>query len=130
MHRLWSAEETAYRFEAYARASVVNRTAGDYYKTQRIWNLEMYIFPTFGNCDVRSAEHFCTATVGAWVNKMRETQVRRGGAPRAAGAPRAGGAALKEMSNGTLRGLLKLLSSVLEEAVVAEPRSGTVTPAV
>ncbi|MFF4292202.1 tyrosine-type recombinase/integrase [Streptomyces vinaceus] len=104
-----SGEESRFGFEAYARASIANRTAGAYYKTQRIRMLEMYIFPTFGTCDVRSAEHFSKATIGAWVNEMRVTQVRRGGGE------------LKDMSNGTLRGLLKLLSSVLEEAVVADP---------
>jgi hypothetical protein len=69
----------------------------------------MYIFPTFGRCVVRSAEHFSKATVGAWINTMRQTKVRRGG-----GKP-------KDVSPETLRGPQGLLSSVLKEAVVSEP---------
>ncbi|MEU9033848.1 site-specific integrase [Streptomyces sp. NPDC048352] len=104
-----SEDELRYRFDQFARASIDNRTAGDYYKRQRIRNLEMYIFPTFQHCDIRSAEHFSKATIGAWINKMRATKVRRGG-----GKP-------KDMSSGTLRGLHGLLSSILKEAMVAEP---------
>ncbi|MCY0948000.1 tyrosine-type recombinase/integrase [Streptomyces sp. H27-S2] len=102
-------DEAQYRFEGFARRSISNRTVGDYYKRQRIRALEMYIFPSFGNCDVRSAEHFSKATIGAWINKMRITKVRRG-----RGKP-------KDMSSGTLRGLHGLLSSILKEAMVAEP---------
>ncbi|MET9321899.1 site-specific integrase [Streptomyces sp. NPDC003038] len=104
-----SDDEAKYRFDNFARQSIANRTAGDYYKKQRIRNLEMYLFPTFAHCDVRSPEHFSKATVGAWINKMRQTKVRRGG-----GKP-------KDMSPETLRGLHGLLSSILKEAVVAEP---------
>lgn len=70
--------------------------------------LEMYMFLTFGNCDIRSAEHFSKATVDAWINKMLKTKVKRG-------------SKIKDMSPETLRGLHGLLSSVLKEAVVAEP---------
>lgn len=66
------------------------------------------MFPTFGNCHIRSAEHVSKATVGAWVNKMLKTKVKRG-------------SKTKDMSPETLRGLHRLLSSVLKEAVVAEP---------
>ncbi|MFF3793970.1 hypothetical protein ACFYXW_28645 [Streptomyces sp. NPDC001981] len=66
------------------------------------------MFPTFANCDVRSAEHFSKATIGAWVNKMLKTKVKRG-------------SKIKDMSPETLRRLHGLLSSVLKEAVVAEP---------
>ncbi|MEU6628341.1 site-specific integrase [Streptomyces parvus] len=103
-------DESQYRFERYARLSIENRTAGAYYKRQRIRALEMYIFPTFAHCDVRSAEHFSKATVGAWINKMRQTKVRRGNSEK-----------LKDMAPETLRGLHGLLSSVLKEAMVAEP---------
>ncbi|WP_163010751.1 hypothetical protein [Streptomyces dangxiongensis] len=40
--------------------------------------LETYLLPTFGNCDIRSPEHFSKATVAAWVNKMAQTYVWRG----------------------------------------------------
>ncbi|MGJ3559026.1 hypothetical protein ACR6C2_08605 [Streptomyces sp. INA 01156] len=48
-----AADESSYRFENWARRSIANRTAGDYYKRQRLRSLEMYIFPpsataTFG----------------------------------------------------------------------------------
>lgn len=105
-----TAAESQYRFENWARRSMANRTAGDFYKRQRIRSMEMYIFPTFAHCDVRSAEHFSKATIGAWINKMRQTKVRRGSSKK-----------LKDMSPTTLRGLHGLLSSVLKEAVIAEP---------
>ncbi|MFH8577210.1 tyrosine-type recombinase/integrase [Streptomyces zaomyceticus] len=104
------ADDSQYRFEDWARRSMENRTAGPYYKRQRVRNLEMYIFPVFGNCDIRSTEHFSKATIGAWVNKMRQTKVRRGSSAK-----------LKDMSPETLRLLHGLLSSILKEAVVAEP---------
>ncbi|MGW2951615.1 tyrosine-type recombinase/integrase [Streptomyces eurythermus] len=97
-----------YRFDNYARESIQNRTASLRYKHGRLRELENYIFPTFGTCDVRSTEHFSKATVQAWINKMRTTKVKRG-------------SKLKLMSSQTLRGLHGLLSSVLNEAVVAEP---------
>ncbi|MEU2823007.1 hypothetical protein ABZ763_12190 [Streptomyces bacillaris] len=100
-------DESQYQFERYARRSIENRTAGAYYKRQRIRALEMYIFPTFAHCDIRSAEHFSKATVGAWINKMRQTKVRRGNSKK-----------VKDMAPETLRGLL---SSVLKEAMLAEP---------
>ncbi|MFJ3249178.1 tyrosine-type recombinase/integrase [Streptomyces sp. NPDC086782] len=103
-----SADELRYRFDRFARESLANRTASKRYKHQSIRALEMYVFPTFGLCDVRSAEHFSKATIGAWVNKMTQTKVRRG-------------AKIKDMSPETLRGLHGLLSSVLKEAVIAEP---------
>ncbi|MFB7115166.1 tyrosine-type recombinase/integrase, partial [Streptomyces sp. NPDC056291] len=101
-------DELRYRFDRFARESIANRTASKRYKQLRIRALEMYVFPTFGLCDVRSAEHFSKATIGAWVNKMMETKVKRG-------------SKVKDMSPETLRGLHGLLSSVLKEAVIAEP---------
>ncbi|MET7628820.1 site-specific integrase [Streptomyces sp. NPDC005078] len=103
-----AADQLRYRFDRWAVESVENRTASKRYKQQRIRALEMYMFPTFGNCDIRSAEHFSKATIGAWVNKMLKTKVKRG-------------SKTKDMSPETLRGLHGLLSSVLKEAVVAEP---------
>ncbi|MET7313377.1 site-specific integrase [Streptomyces sp. NPDC005571] len=103
-----AADELRYRFDRWALESVENRTASKRYKVQCIRALEMYMFPTFGNCDVRSAEHFSKATIGAWVKKMLKTKVKRG-------------SKVKGMSPETLRRLHGLLSSVLKEAVVAEP---------
>ncbi|MFI1291791.1 tyrosine-type recombinase/integrase [Streptomyces sp. NPDC020792] len=103
-----SADELRYRFDRFAREFIANRTASKRYKQLRIRALEMYVFPTFDLCDVRSAEHFSKATIGAWVNKMMETKVRRG-------------SKIKDMSPETLRGLHGVLSSVLKEAVIAEP---------
>ncbi|MFJ6014544.1 tyrosine-type recombinase/integrase [Streptomyces sp. NPDC092952] len=101
-------DETRYRFDRWARASLENRTASENYKDQRLRAVEMYLNPTFGNCDIRSTEHFSKATVGAWVNQMLKTKVKRG-------------AKVKLMAPETLRGLHGLLSSILQEAVVTEP---------
>ncbi|MFE4334496.1 holin [Streptomyces sp. NPDC056831] len=60
-----AADQLRYRFDRWAVESVENRTASKRYKQQRIRALEMYMFPTFGNCDIRSAEHFSKATIGA-----------------------------------------------------------------
>ncbi|MFE9309666.1 tyrosine-type recombinase/integrase [Streptomyces sp. NPDC006706] len=103
-----SADELRYRFDRFARESIENQTASKRYKQQRIRALEMYVFPTFGLCDVRSAEHFSKATIGTWVNKMIQTKVKRG-------------SKIKDMSPETLRGLHGVLSSVLKEAMIAEP---------
>ncbi|GHG05447.1 hypothetical protein [Streptomyces zaomyceticus] len=78
-----TSDDLQYRFEPYARRSIENRTAGDYYKIQKIRALEMYLFPTFGNCDVRSAEHFSKDTVSSWLNVMRKTTVFRGKSKKA-----------------------------------------------
>jgi len=101
-------DELRYRFDNFARESIQNRTASKRYKDMRLRALEVYVFPTFGHCDVRSTEHFSRSTIGAWINKMRKTKVKRG-------------SQTKPMSSETLRGLHGLLSSVLQEAVVAEP---------
>ncbi|MFJ8300313.1 hypothetical protein ACIQ9R_31085 [Streptomyces sp. NPDC094447] len=70
----------------------------------------MYLFPTFGNCDVRSAEHFSNDTVSSWLNVMRKTTVFRGKSKKG-----------KIMAPETVRGLHRLLSSILGEAVKSEP---------
>ena len=101
-------DELRYRFDRFAAASVQSLTARSRYKKQKARALEMYLNPTFGNCDVRSAEHFSKATVQAWINRMQHTKVKRG-------------SKTKDMSPETLRGLHGLLSSVLKEAVIAEP---------
>ncbi|MFD4315079.1 tyrosine-type recombinase/integrase [Streptomyces sp. NPDC058548] len=103
-------EESAFRFETYARRSIASRTGGDYYKRLQTRALENHIFPIFGNCDVRSTEHFCKDTISAWVNLMLEKKVQYGR-----------GAEYRNMGSETLRGLIGLLSSILKEAVMAEP---------
>jgi len=101
-------DELRYRFDNWARECITNRTASKRYKDQRLRAVEVYLNPTFGNCDVRSTEHFSKATVAAWVNLMKQTKVKRG-------------SKLKVMSSETLRGLHGLLSSILKEATVTEP---------
>lgn len=101
--------EGRYLFAAYARESVKNRTGVEArYKDAITKELETYLLPTFGNCDVRSTEHFSKATVSAWVNQMAKTKVWRGSKHR-------------EMSPKTLKNLHGLLSSILREAVLEEP---------
>ncbi|MFF3366059.1 hypothetical protein [Streptomyces misionensis] len=101
-------DELRYRFDNWARECITNGTASKRYKDQRLRAVEVYLNPTFGNCDVRSTEHFSKATVAAWVNLMKQTKVKRG-------------SKLKVMSSETLRGLHGLLSSILKEATVTEP---------
>ncbi|MFD8820848.1 tyrosine-type recombinase/integrase [Streptomyces sp. NPDC059605] len=102
------ADDQRYLFAQFARKSIENRTASKRYKHQIQRAVEMYLNPTFGTCDVRSAEHFSKATIGVWVNKMMVTKVKRG-------------SKVKIMAPETLRGLHGLLSSILKEAVITEP---------
>ncbi|MFI9026393.1 tyrosine-type recombinase/integrase [Streptomyces sp. NPDC053560] len=103
------ADDAKYRFDHFARESIKNRTGiEDRYRDAILKELETYILPTFGNCDVRSTDHFSKATVGAWINQMAKTKVWRGSKH-------------KPMSAKTLKNLHGLLSSILREAVQAEP---------
>ncbi|MCH0538364.1 site-specific integrase [Streptomyces sp. MUM 203J] len=98
-----------YRFREFALKSIGNRTGTeDRYRDDCLRDLETYIFPTFANCDVRSAEHFNHDTVQAWVNLMKGTTVRRGSQD-------------KTMAAKSIRNLHGLLSSILREAMLAEP---------
>ncbi|WP_405759547.1 site-specific integrase [Streptomyces sp. NBC_01420] len=102
-------EETSYIFRNYAREVIKNKTGvEERYRRDCYRELEMYLEPTFGNCDVRSAEHFSKRTVAAWVIKMGQTYVWRG-------------SKRKLMSPKTLKNLHGLLSSVLRDAMEAEP---------
>ncbi|MEZ7004968.1 tyrosine-type recombinase/integrase [Streptomyces sp. AD55] len=99
----------SYVFEAFARECIKNKTGvEERYRQDCIRELETYLLPTFATCDVRSTEHFSKATVATWVNRMSETYVMRG-------------SKRKLMSPKTLRNLHGLLSSILKEAVEAEP---------
>ncbi|MEU7323311.1 site-specific integrase [Streptomyces griseoviridis] len=103
------ADESEYRFTRYAAESVDHRTGvEDRYRDACHGELERYVYPTFGNCDVRSSEHFSKRTVQAWVNQLEKTVVRRGSKS-------------KLMSPKTIKNLHGLLSSILQEAVEAEP---------
>ncbi|WP_037899890.1 tyrosine-type recombinase/integrase [Streptomyces sp. NRRL S-350] len=98
-----------YRFETYALASIERRGGvGGKYKQQCIRELRTYAFPTFGNCDIRSAADFSKSTVAAWDLVLSKTMVWRG-------------ATQKPMSPKTLRNIHGLVSSILEEATNEEP---------
>ncbi|MFJ5038030.1 tyrosine-type recombinase/integrase [Streptomyces parvulus] len=101
--------EQEFVFRAYALDIIQNRSGiSDRYRGDCERDLETYIFPTFENCDVRSVEHFCRKTIQAWVNTMAATYVWRG-------------SKRKLMAGKTLKNLKGLLSSILDEAVKAEP---------
>ncbi|GAA0907764.1 hypothetical protein GCM10009549_14040 [Streptomyces thermoalcalitolerans] len=96
-------------FSAYARQVIERRTGvSERYREDCLRELETYILPTFGNCDIRSTEHFSRATISTWVNQMAQTLVWRG-------------SKRKPMSPKTLKNLRGLLSSILEEATREEP---------
>lgn len=107
--------EERYRFRTFARRCIENRT-GIEERTRRDYrqDLETWILPTFGECDVRSTAHFCSATVRAWVRGLEQTRMPRG---RGTDAHAVG----RTMSPKTMRNLHGLLSSILNEAVRAEP---------
>ncbi|MER7814099.1 site-specific integrase [Streptomyces sp. NPDC096153] len=110
-----TAADDAYRFRAYARRVIDNRTGiEERYRGACHKELESWVYPTFGECDVRSTEHFCGETVKAWVRQLEQTRVRRGRMPD--GSPK-----MKPMSPKTIRNIHGLLSSILNEAVRSEP---------
>ncbi|MFD3777374.1 tyrosine-type recombinase/integrase [Streptomyces sp. NPDC058612] len=110
-----TAAEDAYRFRAYATRVIENRTGiEERYRGACHKELERWVFPTFGECDVRSVEHFSGDTVKGWVRQLEQTRVLRGRMPD--GSPKA-----KLMSPKTIRNLHGLLSSILNEAVRSEP---------
>ncbi|MFD9903844.1 tyrosine-type recombinase/integrase [Streptomyces sp. NPDC059063] len=108
--------EERYRFRYFARTSIENRTGiEEHYRQACFRDLERWINPTFGECDVRSTEHFSSDTVRAWVRMLEQTLVHKGQAPKK-GQPKQ-----RKMSPKTIRNLHGLLSSILQEAVTAEP---------
>jgi integrase len=109
-------DEARFRFETYARRLVELKTGvEEHYRRACLRDMENWIFPTFGQCDVRSVEHFTSDTVAAWVRVLEQTKVRRGQMPKT-GEPK-----WRTMSPKTIRNLHGLLSEVLEKAVKAEP---------
>lgn len=98
-----------FRFRNYALESIRQRTGAESrYRDACVTELETYIFPTFGECDIRSTDHFSKATIASWIQLMKETKVLRG----ATRAP---------MSPKTLKNLHGLLSSILKAATLEEP---------
>lgn len=63
----------------YGRKSVEDRTGiEEHYRVAIMRELETYILPTFGECDVRSPEHFSQDTIRPWVRKLEQTMVSVG----------------------------------------------------
>ncbi|MFD9952494.1 tyrosine-type recombinase/integrase [[Kitasatospora] papulosa] len=108
-------DEDRYRFRTYAAKVIADRTGiEEHYRRACMGELERWVFPTFGECDVRSVEHFSSDTIRPWVRRLETTLVRRGGMPD--GSPK-----MKPMSPKTIRNLHGLLSGILREAVRSEP---------
>lgn len=102
-------ESAQYQFEAYARESIRLRTGvEEHYRHAILREAENYLFPTFGDGDVRSPKDFSKRTIKAWVNVLAETVLWSG-------------AARKKMSAKTVRNLHGLMSSIMQEAVDEEP---------
>lgn len=101
--------EAAFIFRTWAVECIENRTGiEERYRDDCLRDLRAYLLPTFGNCDVRSTDHFCKRTVQVWVNQLAATYVWRG-------------SVRKLMSPKTIKNLHGLLSSILNEAVQHEP---------
>lgn len=116
-------DEIRFRFKAYALAHVENLTGiGEQYRTDCRRDLERWLFPTFGECDVRSAEHFSGDTVQAWVRVLEKTLVHKGQKPKT-GEPK-----WRPMSPKSIRNLHGLLSTILDRAVKSEPPLRTRNP--
>ncbi|MFB7031692.1 MULTISPECIES: tyrosine-type recombinase/integrase [unclassified Streptomyces] len=112
------ADDAQYRFRAYATRVIELRTGiEEHYRKACLRELEMYVFPVFGECDVRSPAHFSSDTVRGWVRGLEKTKVRKGRGPLD-----------RKMSPKTIRNLHGLLSSILNEAVQAEPPLRTRNP--
>ncbi|MCM2390214.1 tyrosine-type recombinase/integrase [Streptomyces albipurpureus] len=108
-------DEARFRFRGYATRAIDRRTGiSPQYRKDCHRDLEKYIYPTFGDGDVRSAEHFSGETVKEWVRVLEQTRVTRGA--QLPNSPNR-----KLMSPKTIRNLHGLLSSILQEAVTAEP---------
>lgn len=108
--------ELCYRFDRYALAMYEGKTGiEEQYRQDCLRDLRRWLFPTFGNCDIRSTVHFNGDTVTAWVRNLEQTMVRKGRAPKE------GPGKLRRMSPKTIRNLHGLLFTVLEKAVIAEP---------
>ncbi|WP_329141071.1 tyrosine-type recombinase/integrase [Streptomyces sp. NBC_00670] len=112
-----AADEERFRFRVFAAKVIDTKTGieGNSRKRQHR-NLERWINPVFGECDIRSAEHISKDTVRQWVIGLEKTLVHWGSTPRSGVAKN-----LRPMSPYTIRTLHGLLSNILNEAVTAEP---------
>ncbi|MEW2222099.1 hypothetical protein AB0939_22885 [Streptomyces sp. NPDC006990] len=76
-------DEDRYRFRDFAANSIQNRAGvEEHYRKACMRDLEKWILPTVGNCDVRSTEHSRRDTVRAWVRMLEQTKVIRGQASK------------------------------------------------
>lgn len=109
-------DETRYRFREYALAYIERKTGIEkHYRNALRRDLERWIFPTFGECDVRSTVHFNSDTVADWVRMLEQARVFSGQRPKV-GEPK-----WRPMSPKTIKNLHGLLSEIMERAVRAEP---------
>lgn len=112
------ATPVSYRFEDFARSVIDDRTGVEPGTRRGMHrNAELWLYPTFGHCDIRSAEDFSKATVRRWMIWLAKQQVVRG--PKARVNPAQ--AETKPMSPHTIVKLFRLLSMVLREATEHEP---------
>lgn len=112
------ADATSYRFRDFATRVLSERTGiEERTRADDLGRLERWIFPTFGECDVRSVEHFSKSTISKWVRQLEKTMVTQG--PKAIKGPSR--AVAKPMSPSSIRKIFLVLSSVLGEAVRHEP---------
>lgn len=110
---------TPFAFREFALKAVTEKTGvEDSTRDSDLGRLKDWILPTFGNCDVRSREHFSRATVSAWVRRLEQTKVIHGSKP----AKGPGRATARPMAPATVRRNFFLLSGVLQAAVDMELR--------
>ena len=76
-------DDPRYRFREYATLSVENRTGiEEHYRQAILGELERYVFPAFGECDVRSTEHFSKDTIRPRGRQLEKTMVSVGRKPK------------------------------------------------
>lgn len=112
------AQGTPYRFRDFALKAISERTGIEgRTRLEATRNLETWVFPTFGECDIRSAEDFSRSTISQWIRQLEQTYVTRGTKPTK-NPPRA---TPKLMAASSIHKYFFLLSGILAEAVRHEP---------